>query len=113
MGMWATGGLTQNTHPFPLPRLHAHTYINTDPKFQWGGVEAPRVFFGSSKDGWAEEPTCSPPVQEYITRTFSQAFRKRLSTMDFELPQQTAARNVNNGFHIPVGASAATGNKKV
>jgi len=52
-------------------------------------------------------------VQEYITRTFSQAFRKRLSTMGFELPQQTAARNVNNGFHIPVGASAATGNKRV
>jgi hypothetical protein len=108
--------LTRQCH---APLKHKHTITTyhpppptTDIKFQWGGVEAPREFYGNNKDGWTEVPNCPRPTQEFVTHTFSQILRRELTKLHYTLPTNAAARNVVNGFVVPSGACVCLGSRR-
>lgn len=98
--------MTRPCSPHTPPHDHPP---QTDIKFQWGGVDAPREFFGNDKNGWTEVPNCSRPTQEFVTHTFSQILRRELTKIHYTLPINAATRNVNNGFVVPAGALVVWG----
>ena len=79
-----------------------------DVKSEWGGVDAPREFFGNASAGWTEVPNCDKPTQELLTHSYSQMLRRELTKIRYDLPENVAAKNVINGFHVPYGKRLPT-----
>jgi hypothetical protein len=72
-----------------------------DPNVAWGNVPPPREFFGNDKDGWVETPNCDRNTQDMLTHSYSQMLRRELTKIKYDLPNNNAVKNVNNGFVVP------------
>jgi hypothetical protein len=49
-----------------------------------------------------ETPNCDRPTQDKLSQAFTQVFRRQLSNIRFDLPNNEAIKNVNNGFIVPI-----------